>query len=92
MVGGKHKNISNRNLGHLASSEPSFPTIASTGCTITPEKQDSGLKSLLMMVIEDFLKISFYFIFNLFLHSIIHSHPSICSTFHTSSPFHPVST
>jgi hypothetical protein len=40
----------------LASSEPSSPTIASPGYTITPEKQDSDLKSFLMMVIEVFKK------------------------------------
>jgi hypothetical protein len=37
----------------LASSEPNSHTIASPGYTITPEKQGSDLKSLLMMVIED---------------------------------------
>jgi hypothetical protein len=31
MVGGKLKNISNRNQGYLASSEPNSPTIASSG-------------------------------------------------------------
>ena len=56
MVGGKWKNISNRNQGYLASSEPSSPTIASLGYTITPEKQDSNLKSLLMMMLQDFKK------------------------------------
>jgi hypothetical protein len=56
MVGGKCKNTSKRNQGYLASSEPNSPTIASTGYTITPEKQDSDLKLLLMMVIEDFKK------------------------------------
>jgi chromosome segregation ATPase len=55
MAGGKHKNISNRNQGYLASSEPNSPTLASTGYTIIPEKQDSDLKSLLMMI-EDFRK------------------------------------
>jgi hypothetical protein len=40
----------------LASSEPNSPTIASAGYTITPGKQDSHLKSLLMTVIEDFKK------------------------------------
>jgi prephenate dehydrogenase len=40
----------------LASSEPRYSTIASPGYTITHEKQDSGLKSLLMMMIEDFKK------------------------------------
>jgi hypothetical protein len=57
MAGGKCKNISNRNQGYLASSESSSPTIASLGYTITPEKQDSDLKSLLMMVIGDFKKV-----------------------------------
>ena len=41
----------------MASSEPSSPNIASPGYTITPEKQDSDLKSLLtMMMIADFKK------------------------------------
>jgi hypothetical protein len=57
MVGGKCKNISNRNQGYLASSKPNSPTISSPGYTITLEKQDSDLKSLLMMVIEDFKKV-----------------------------------
>jgi hypothetical protein len=41
----------------LASSEPNSPTIARTGYTITLEKQDSDLTSLLMMVIEDFKRV-----------------------------------
>ena len=40
----------------MASSEPNTPTTASPEYTITPEKQDSDLKSLLMMVIEDIKK------------------------------------
>ena len=56
MVGGKHKKRSNRNQGYLASSEPSSPTIASPGYNIAPEKQDSDLKSFLMMLIEDIKK------------------------------------
>jgi hypothetical protein len=56
MARGKSKNISNRNQSYLASSEPNTPTTASPGYTITPEKQDSDLKSLLMMVIQDFKK------------------------------------
>ena len=56
MAGGKHKNISNRNQGYLASLEPNSPTIASPGYIITLEKQDLDLKSLLMMMIEDFKK------------------------------------
>ena len=56
MTRGKGKNISNRNQGYLASSEPSSPTTASPGYPNTPEKQDSDLKSHLMMMIEDFKK------------------------------------
>jgi hypothetical protein len=56
MAGSKCKDISNRNQGYLASSEPNSPTIASPGYIITPEKQDSDLISLLQMVIEDFKK------------------------------------
>jgi hypothetical protein len=52
----RHKNISNRNQGYLASSEPNSPTIASPGYIITPEKQDSDIKSLLMVMIKDFKK------------------------------------
>jgi hypothetical protein len=52
MVRGKGKDISNRNQGYLASSEPSSPTTASPGYPNTPEKQDSDLK-LYMMMIED---------------------------------------
>jgi F0F1-type ATP synthase membrane subunit b/b' len=40
----------------LESSVPSSPTIASTGWTIRPEKQDMALKSLLMMMMEDIKK------------------------------------
>jgi hypothetical protein len=56
MARGKDENISNRNQGYLASSEPSFPTTVSPGYLNTPEKQDSHLKSHLMMMIEDFKK------------------------------------
>jgi hypothetical protein len=54
MVGGKCKNISNRNQGYLASSKSNSPIIASPRYTITPEKQDSYLKFILMTMIEDF--------------------------------------
>jgi hypothetical protein len=40
----------------LASSEPNSPTLASPRYIITPEKQDMDLKSLLMMMMEDFKK------------------------------------
>ena len=56
MVRSKHKNISSRNQGYLASSEPSSPTTVSPGYPSTPEKQDSDLKSHLMMMMEDFKK------------------------------------
>ena len=59
MVGGKHKNRSNRNQGYLASSKPNSLTTASTGYIITPEKQDMDRKSLLMMMMmmmEDYKK------------------------------------
>jgi hypothetical protein len=56
MSRGKVKNISNRNQGYLASPEPSSHIIASSGYPKTLEKQDSHLKSHLMMMIEDFKK------------------------------------
>jgi hypothetical protein len=56
MAKGKRKNISNKNQGYLASSKPSSPTTTSPGYPNTPEKQDSNLKSYLMMMIEDFKK------------------------------------
>jgi hypothetical protein len=56
MSGYRHKNRSNRNQGYLASSEPKSPTITSPEYTITPEKQDKDLKSLLMMMMKDYKK------------------------------------
>ena len=56
MVKGKCKNLTKRNQDHWASSEPSTPTTASPGYPNTPEKQDSDLKSYLMMLVEDFKK------------------------------------
>ena len=56
MAGGKRKNISNKNQGYLASSEPNSPIKARPGYSNTPEKQNSDLKSLLMMMIEDIKK------------------------------------
>ena len=56
MVGHKQKNTRNRKEGYLESSELNYPTITSPGYTTTPEKQDSDIKSLLMMRIEDFKK------------------------------------
>ena len=56
MVRGKHKTISSRSQCTWGSSEPSSPTTASPGYPNTPEKQDSDLKSHLMMMIENFNK------------------------------------
>jgi hypothetical protein len=56
MAKGKHKNLTNRNQDHSPSSEPSTPTSASPGYSNTPEKQDSDLKYL-MMLVEDFKKV-----------------------------------
>ena len=56
MVKGKHKNLTNRNQDHSPSSQPSTPTSASPGYPNAPEKQDSDLKSYLMMLVEDIKK------------------------------------
>ena len=56
MVKGKLKNLTNRNQDCSPSSEPSTPTSASPGYPNTPKKQDSDLKSYLMMLVEDFKK------------------------------------
>jgi uncharacterized protein YlxW (UPF0749 family) len=56
MEGGKLKNSSNRNQSYWHNQNQNSPTIASLGYTITPEKQDMDLKSLLMMMMEDFKK------------------------------------
>jgi hypothetical protein len=56
MVKGKHKKLTNRNQGYMASSEPSSPRTASPEYPNTPEKQDLDVKSYLMMLIEEFNK------------------------------------
>jgi chromosome segregation ATPase len=56
MLKGKGKNLTNRNQNNSPSSEPSTSTSASPGYLNTPEKQDSDLKSYLMMLVEDFKK------------------------------------
>jgi hypothetical protein len=52
------KDISNRNQGYLASSEPSSSTTACSRNHNTLEKQDPHLKSylMMMMMIEEFKK------------------------------------
>jgi hypothetical protein len=58
-VGGKHKNRSNRNQNYLASSsEHNSPTIATPGYIITLENKHMDLKSLFMMMIEDYKDIN----------------------------------
>jgi hypothetical protein len=52
MAKGKHKNIINRSQCSLAPSEPSSPTTASPGYSITPEEQESDFKSSFMKMIE----------------------------------------
>jgi hypothetical protein len=52
MEKGKHKNLTNRNQDHSASSEHT----SSPGYPNTPKKQDSDLESYLMMQVEDFKK------------------------------------
>jgi hypothetical protein len=56
MVKGRHKNLTNRNQNHLASSAPSILTTANPVNPNTPVKQDSHLKSYLMMLVQDFNK------------------------------------
>jgi hypothetical protein len=56
MVKGKLKNLTNRNQDYSPSSELSTPTSASPHYPNTPEKQDSDLKSYLMMLVEDIKK------------------------------------
>ena len=53
MAKGKHKNLTNRNQDHSPSSEPNTPTLPSPGHPGTPEKQDSDLKSYLLLLVED---------------------------------------
>ena len=55
-VKGKCKNLTNRKQDHSASPKPSLPTTVSPGYPNTPEKQDSDLKSYLMVLVEDFKK------------------------------------
>jgi hypothetical protein len=56
MAKGKCKNLTNRNQDHLVSSDHSTPTTTSPGYPNTPKKQDSDLKSYLVMLVEDFKK------------------------------------
>jgi hypothetical protein len=56
MVKVKYKNLTNRNQGYMASSEPSCPTTASPEYPNTLEKQDLDLKSHPMMLIDEFKK------------------------------------
>ena len=50
----KSENHTNRNQDYLASSEPSTPTTVSPECPNTLEKQDTYLKSYLVIQVEKF--------------------------------------
>jgi hypothetical protein len=52
MVSGKGKNTSDRHKGYLTSSEFSSPNTVRSGYTNTPEKQDSDIKSHLMVILR----------------------------------------
>ena len=56
MAKGKCRNITNRNQGIMAASEPNYPTTASPGYTNTPETQELDLKSLVRMLLEEHMK------------------------------------
>ena len=56
MAKGTRRNITNKNQGNIAASEPNAPLAACPGYTNTPEKQDMDLKSLVMMLLQDHMK------------------------------------
>ena len=56
MAKGKRRNITKRNQGNMAASEPNSPLTACPGYPITPEKQDLDLKSLVMMLVQEHKK------------------------------------
>jgi hypothetical protein len=55
-VKGKRKDLINRNQDYSPSSEPSTPITVCPGEPNKPEKQDSDLKSYLLMLVEDIKK------------------------------------
>ena len=56
MAKGKHRNVTNKNQGNMAASEPNSPFTACSGYPITPLKQDLDLKSLVMMLVQEHMK------------------------------------
>ena len=56
MAKGKRRNVTNRNQGIMAASEPNSPLTVSPGYPNTPEKQDLDLKSLVMMLVQEHMK------------------------------------
>ena len=56
MAKGKCRNVTNRNQGNMAISEPNSPLTACPGYPITQVKQDSDLKSLVMMLVQEHMK------------------------------------
>jgi hypothetical protein len=56
MAKGKHKNLTNRNQDHSSPTEPTTLTSTSPGYHNTSKKQDSDLKSYIMMLVEGIKK------------------------------------
>ena len=56
MAKGKRRNVTNRNQGIMAASEPNYPTIASPGYPNIQEKQELDLKALVRMLLEEHMK------------------------------------
>ena len=56
MANSKRRNVTNRNQGNMAASEPNSATTASPGYPNTSEKQELDLKSLVMMLLEEHKK------------------------------------
>ena len=56
MAKGKLRNITNRNQGNMAASEPNSLLIASPEYPNTPEKQDLDVKSLVVMLLQEHMK------------------------------------
>ena len=56
MAKGKCRNVTKRNQGNMAASEPNSPLKACPRYPNTQEKQDMDLKSLVMMLLQDHIK------------------------------------
>ena len=56
MAKGKCRNVTTRNQGIMAASEPNSPIIASPGYPNTPENQDLDLKSQVMLLMKGIME------------------------------------